>query len=712
MSDWLDWHPDWHQSWITVDPYDSDPIRLWSHVLESIRASSAPHTADAAGELMAAGRSGLPLIVDRLVADLALRDVPTVIVFDDIQDLTGDGSLASVALFLAQLPVNTHAILVGRHDPELPLAKWRLSGDLLEIRTADLRCTLEETEHLVTDTLGLALTPEVVAGLHARTMGWMAGLLMAAMTIARSRDMGLSAGHVPAVATLDGAYDALGDYLVEEVLADLDESDRQFLLDTSILRDLSGPVCDAVTGRTDSDEILGRLVGAGLFTSRLGETDDWYRYHDLFRDALKALHRRTAPVHKAGMHRRAALWFHDNDDPVAAIDHATKAGETDLAGQWLVEFSRPLLASNQNTTLRILFEQVGAASTSLRPSVAAAWLFPALFSDLEGIEIDRLHSVARNALASMAEQEAAADAHLWGLIPFPFHEDPNELIRAIDATIAHRTGDLDLALAALTAQQPEPSESGWIEAAAGEMLLLHERYADGLERLQQWFDYTFSPHNPILGNQAYSLTMQAYASHGRGDLATAEALAVRAHDLMVENGFGADPQSAIAAVPLAWAAWERGDVDAVEVGIVEALDRLDRLGEIPACALARVVLARALASQGKAKRAAGVLDRAGLTSTGPAITGHFADRIALERARLSLLTGDVAGAEVALPNWRERIEEGATTMTEHLILARTAIAAGAEAEAMLVAPDERFEITTAHRIEIHKLRAYLAVRER
>ena len=538
VSDWLDWHPDWHQSWITVDPYDSDPIRLWSHVLESIRASSAPHTADAAGELMAAGRSGLPLIVDRLVADLALRDGPTVIVFDDIQDLTGDESLASVALFLAQLPVNTHAILVGRHDPELPLAKWRLSEDLLEVRTADLRCTLEETEHLVTDTLGLALTPGVVASLHARTMGWMAGLLMAAMTIARSGDMGRSAGQIPAVATLDGAYDALGDYLVEEVLGDLDESDRQFLLDTSILRDLSGPVCNAVTGRTDSDEILGRLVRAGLFTSRLGETDDLYRYHDLFRDALKALHRRTAPVHKAEMHRRAALWFHDNDDPVAAIDHAIKAGETDLAEQWLVEFSRPLLASNQNTTLRILFEQVGAASTSLRPSVAAAWLFPALFSDLEGIEIDRLHSVARNVLASMAEQEAAADAHLWGLIPFPFHEDPDELIRAIDATIAHRTGDLDLALAALAAQQPEPSESGWIEAAAGEMLLLHERYADGLEMLQQWFDYTFSPHNPILGNQAYSLTMQAYASHGSGDLATAEALAVRAHDLMVENGFG------------------------------------------------------------------------------------------------------------------------------------------------------------------------------
>ncbi|MGB5655052.1 MAG: LuxR C-terminal-related transcriptional regulator, partial [Acidimicrobiia bacterium] len=347
----------------------------------------------------------------------------------------------------------------------------------------------------------------------------------------------------------------------------------------------------------------------------------------------------------------------------------------------------------------------------LRPAVAAAWMFPTLFGDVGGDEIDRLLNLGRGALASMTEEEEAADAHLWGLVPYLFREDPDELIRGIDATIAHRTGDFDLAVETLAAQGPEPSESGWVEGAAGEMLIFHEQYSDGLKLAEQWHNYCFSPLNPILGNQAYALATQALASLGSGDLAAAEALSTRAGDLMRDSGFADALQSAVAAVPRAWAAWERGDVDTAEAHIIEAIDLLDRLGEVPPGVLGRVVLARALAYRGKMEEAKQVLNRASLSSAGSVVVGYFADRIALERARLSLLSGDVVGAEVALPDWRERIDEGAATMTEHLILARMAIAAGEEAEAMLVAPDERFEITTAHRLELHKLRAHLAVRE-
>ncbi|MGB5532939.1 MAG: AAA family ATPase, partial [Acidimicrobiia bacterium] len=379
VSDWLDWHSDWHQSWITVDAYDRDPMRLWLRIVESVQATAEHDAGENARTLLASGRSGIPLIVDTLTADLARRTAPTIIVFDDSHRLDGDESVASIDQFLTELPDNTHAILVGRHDPTVPLSKMRISDDLLEIRTADLRCTLAETQTLINESLRLALPPEAVASLHTKTMGWMAGVRLASESISRSRDMSRSASELPDVATLEGAYDALGDYLLEEVLDELDEEDRQFLLDTSILHDLSGPLCDAVSERSDSAEMLERLARSAMFTSRIGEADGWYRYHDFFRDAMTGILRRTAPDRHVEVHHRAAMWFREHGDTVEAVDHVLRAGEPDLASQWLVESCQEMLLGQQYETMRTLFARVDEASDSLSPITLLAWCYPVVY---------------------------------------------------------------------------------------------------------------------------------------------------------------------------------------------------------------------------------------------------------------------------------------------------------------------------------------------
>ncbi len=710
VSDWLYCHSDWHQSWVTIDAYDRDPMRLWRYIVESVQQSADPDTGEEAGHVLASGRSGIPLIVDTLTADLARRTDRTVIVFDDVHHLDGDESVASMGQFLSKLPDNASVILVGRHDAPVPLSRMRLSDDLLEIRTTDLRCTLAETQTLVTESLGLALLPETVAMLHTKTMGWLAGVRLASESISRSRDMSRSASELPDVATLEGAYDALGDYLLEEVLVELDEEDRQFLLDTSILHDLSGPLCDAVSERSDSAEMLERLARSAMFTSRIGEADGWYRYHDLFRDAMTGILRRTAPDRHVELHHRAAMWFREHGDTVESVDQVLRAGEPDLASQWLVESCQEMLLGQQYETMRTLFARVDEASDSLSPITLLAWCYPVVYDDARGFFIDELIERTHDSIQAMIKSNNAEQLDEWNRIPELVRGSPSEFIVRSETFLARRHGDVDKAIQLLEAIT-EPSDGGRVEGTAGEMLIYLGRVQEGSELLRGWNEFVFSPRNSMTAWQALALTLQAWAALGEGKLGHAEALAARGVQIMESQGLGDRPYAAVAKVPLAWAAFERGRLDIAADLITPSVDLIGRFGEVPAYVFAHILLARINYARGRHGAALASFEEARILPSGRVVTGYFADRIALERARLSLLTGDVVGAEVALPNWRERMEEGATTMTEHLILARMAIAAGEEAEAMLVAPDERFEITTAHRIEIHKLQAHLAVRE-
>ncbi|MGD8683773.1 MAG: hypothetical protein PVG27_07485 [Chloroflexota bacterium] len=279
--------------WITVDSYDDDAVRLWTHLIGAVRDAGLSAAAAEAAGLITGSPAGWPRIVDALAAGLAEGAEPFVIVLDDIHAVTDPEALASLGQFLAQLPAATHVVLVGRRDPDIPLARWRVTGRLLEIRTKDLRCSLTESESLVRDALGLRLTDEDVAIIHERTMGWLAGIRLAATVVSRRPGGATSAEALTGVSTIDGAYETLGDYLIEEVLDTLDEDTRRFLLDTSVLTALDVALCDHMAQTDASALTLARLERSGFFLTRLG--DGTYRLHGLVRDALLAiLHRQTA----------------------------------------------------------------------------------------------------------------------------------------------------------------------------------------------------------------------------------------------------------------------------------------------------------------------------------------------------------------------------------------------------------------------------------
>jgi LuxR family maltose regulon positive regulatory protein len=241
------------------------------------------------------------------------------------------------------------------------------------------------------------------------------------------------------------------------------------------------------------------------------------------------------------------------------------------------------------------------------------------------------------------------------------------------------------------------------------MLIYHGRYTEGLQLLERWNEFSFSAAVPDVGNQAIVLAVLAWARIGRGDLAGAEAMADRAVEIMRDARADDRPFATVPVVPLAWVAWERGDLDTAAALLTSVMDQITYFGEIPAYVYAHTLLARIHHSQGRHRDAREALDGASVAPDGAPLTSHWTTLIALERTRLALLNQDLPAAEAALPDWRTRQNHGATTMFEHHLLTRLTITTGDDPTPLLDQPPTGLDITPAHHIEQHKLRALHAL---
>ena len=233
-----------------------------------------------------------------------------------------------------------HLVIAGRADPALPLARLRGRGELVEIRAADLRFTPDEAAAYLNGVMGLALTAQDVAALEGRTEGWIAALQLAALSMQGRDDV---AGFIAGFAG-DDRY--IVDYLAEEVLQRQPEDVQHFLLQTSILDRLSGPLCDAVTGQDGGKARLAALERGNLFLVPLDDRRRWYRYHQLFADVLQAHLLDEQPDDVPDLHRRASAWYEQNDEPAEAIRHALAAEDFERAAD-LVEQAIPAHAQDQ-----------------------------------------------------------------------------------------------------------------------------------------------------------------------------------------------------------------------------------------------------------------------------------------------------------------------------------------------------------------------------
>ncbi len=312
--------------WMTLDPADDDPVRLWMHLATAVDRLSQGLGGRA---LMRLGVRGVQVetAVDELMNGLVAYGRPVTIVLDDLHVVRSEASLSSIGYALERLPAGARWVVSTRSDPAIGLAKRRASRALTEVRARDLAFTVDEARELFVRE-GVELSGESVDLLVERTEGWPAGLYLAALWL---RDLEDPDARVRAFA---GSARHVGDYLTAEVLTALPAEIRDFLVQTSVLARFTPDLCDAVLGRDDSAAVLAELARSNMFLVALDARAHWYRYHHLFGELLQLELGRDAARE---LRRRAAEWCRAEGLIEDAIEYAAAAGDADTVAELLLD---------------------------------------------------------------------------------------------------------------------------------------------------------------------------------------------------------------------------------------------------------------------------------------------------------------------------------------------------------------------------------------
>jgi LuxR family transcriptional regulator, maltose regulon positive regulatory protein len=357
-------------AWIAVEAGEQDPQRFWLAVIDAL--------AEAAGRSDLAVRTGpTPYFrgsaaVDRLLEGLDTVEDPLVLVIDDLHELDSDRALEWLELFIADIPESMRLVLTSREEPRLDLNGVRLTGELTELRAADLRFTRDETRELLASS-GIELSDEALELLHDRTEGWVAGLRLAEISLAEHPDPEVF------VREFSGTERTVAGYLVNEVLERQRPEIRDLLLKTSVLDRVSGPLADHLTGGSGSERALQDLEEANAFVTSLDAGRTWFRFHHLFADFLRMELRRTDPASIQALRAKAARWYEEHGYPVEAIRHAQAAEDWAYAARLLVDSYVSLVLDGRLDTVRALLGAFPPRAPSEDPELAVAFAGARLF---------------------------------------------------------------------------------------------------------------------------------------------------------------------------------------------------------------------------------------------------------------------------------------------------------------------------------------------
>jgi LuxR family transcriptional regulator, maltose regulon positive regulatory protein len=312
-------------AWYALDRFDDDPVLLWDGILAALRETAGFPPTSALHDLVASPLQVAGAFASAVIEAVEALGTPVTLVLDDVHLLTAPAAVDVVARLAGRTSDAFHLVLASRSNPPIGLPRLQLEGRLRELRGEDLAFTGQETAAFL-EGGGVDLPPSSLRTLQARTEGWVAGVRIAALAIAGSDD------RCGLIERFGGDDHAVADYLVTEVLANLTDDRRRFLLRTSLCTLLRVDLARELSGRDDAGVLLEELERDHVLTRRQGRTRDVYRYHELFRTYLLAELRRTEPGTERQLHRSAAAWHATHGEPLEAIDHLLRGGHLgDLA---------------------------------------------------------------------------------------------------------------------------------------------------------------------------------------------------------------------------------------------------------------------------------------------------------------------------------------------------------------------------------------------
>jgi ATP/maltotriose-dependent transcriptional regulator MalT len=364
-------------TWLSLDDQDNDPFRFLSYLISAFHQIDPSIDVPLDHPLSFNLQPEIEDLLTPLINHLIQLNQPFCIILDDYHVIQEQVVHQAINFLLEHRPEPLHLVIATRADPPLPLARMRARCDMLELRMADLRFTLAEAADFLNHTMGLKVSPDNISRITKHTEGWIAGLQMAALSMQNSNDVSSF------ITSFTGSHHYIYDYLLEEILGQQSPEIHNFLLNTSILDQLTAPLCDAVlntdedsTFTTPSSVILEKLEHANLFIVPLDHEQHWYRYHPLFAELLRGYLRRNNALKVPALHTRASNWFEGQGMISDAIRHSFSAKDWERIVRLISANIFALLEQNELNSVERQLQNLTSEKSSARPwlLIGRAWL--------------------------------------------------------------------------------------------------------------------------------------------------------------------------------------------------------------------------------------------------------------------------------------------------------------------------------------------------
>jgi LuxR family transcriptional regulator, maltose regulon positive regulatory protein len=593
LVEWLRERADGEESvaWLSLDEGDNDPVRFLSYLVAALRRTVGERFGEG---ILAALRSPEPprmeAVLGAFVNELAELPGEVAVVLDDYHVIDSESVHRIVSFLLERLPEDAHLVISGRVDPPLPIARLRARGQIIELHAADLRFTPEEAGAFLGDAMGLDISTGDIAALEQITEGWIAALQLAALSMRERKDV---SGFIR---SFSGSHRDVFDFLAEEVLERQTEQVQTFLLETSILGSLSGPLCDALTGRNDGQRTLEQLERENLLFVPLDDDRVWYRYHHLFADFLRSRLERERPERLVPLHLRASEWYGENALVAEAVNHALSAGDHERAARLMEGGVGQTWYRGEVVTLLGWLRRLPKVAMLRRP-LLLVWYAAALM--LVG-RFDGVESLLREAEGEIAAGEGQGEERR----PGADEGDPQHVLAtaaAVRSLHARLRGEAQgaiehaqrgLALLPKDNLDPRPFAA----------LCLAEAYraADDLEAANATFAET-AKLGRAAGHDYIALTAMGSLAHLRmsqGQLREADASLRQALGFAAERGAELLPAVGRVRIGMGELLYERDDLDASERELTLGAELVERAGELEVLARGQVALSRVRRARG------------------------------------------------------------------------------------------------------------------
>ena len=386
-------------AWLSLDEEDNNPVRFWRYVLMALDRVQPGIYTDLVTRLQTQ-RPHLPSLVTALINRLVQSPQQVLLVLDDYHIVTDQAVHTSITSLVEHLPAQLRLVLSTRVDPPFPLSRLRARSQLLEVRTEQLLCTGTEVADFLREIVGVELSGAEVEQVASRTGGWLASLQMLNLSWHGSE------GPFYVQEEVSGSHHHIVDYLTEEVLRQQPPAIQHFLLHTSMLERLTAPLCDAVLQQRGSQQVLEELKHTNLFLMSLDSQRCWYRYHQLFAEALRFVLERSDPEAIAIVHRRASAWFAEHGYAREAIQHAIQARDWSQAADLIeAEMQAPDQGRWEEATVQRWINQLPPQIVRTRPRLCPVSTLPQPVSS-PGVDIE-LQPIATSVTSVESTDKAA-----------------------------------------------------------------------------------------------------------------------------------------------------------------------------------------------------------------------------------------------------------------------------------------------------------------